>query len=147
MLQNRIQNCKLFGFQGGRQDCTLCNLQSTSVLEGTGREERRAKIGLSDKFNKESKECFLQTFGLKKRTQLKFQNVVRCVPLDLQLKKLTSIGQKPKPLKSPQLGQSCRPVSQKNKRSLSNIFMRKARKLKKDILLPWLKVCQKIVYV
>ena len=72
MLQNRIQNCKLFGFQGGRQGRNLCNLQSTSVLERTGREERCAKIGLSVKFNEESKECFLPTFGLKKQCQLKY---------------------------------------------------------------------------
>ena len=56
MLQNRIQNCKLFGFQSGRQGRTLCNLQSTSVLERTGMEERCAKIGLSVKFNEENKE-------------------------------------------------------------------------------------------
>ena len=72
MLQNRIQNCKLFGFQSGRQGRTHCNLQFTSVLERTGREERCAKIGLSVKFNEETKEYFLPTFGLKKRRQLKY---------------------------------------------------------------------------
>ena len=72
MLQNGIQNSKLSGFQGGRQGRTLCNLQSTSVLERTGREERYTKIGLSVKFNEESKKCFLPTFDLKKRRQLKY---------------------------------------------------------------------------
>ena len=33
-VNNRIQNCKLFGFQGtgGRQGHTLCNLQSTNSV-------------------------------------------------------------------------------------------------------------------
>ena len=127
MLQNRIQNCKLFGFQGGSQGCTPCNLQSTSVLERTGREERCAKIGLSVKFNKESKECFLPTFGLKKRRQLKYQSVVRCVPLDLQLKKPTSIGRKPKVLKKLTVGTELTTSFPKNKRSQRNIFMQKTQ--------------------
>ena len=127
MLQNRIQNCKLFGFQGGRQVRTLCNLQSSSVVERTGREERCAKIGLSVRFNEESKECFLPTFGLKKRRQLKYQSVVRCVPLDLQLKKPTSIGRKPKVLKKPTVGTELTASLPKNERSQSDIFMQKAQ--------------------
>ena len=82
--------------EGGRQSHTICNLQSTSVLERTGREERCAKIGLSVKFNEESKECLLPTFGLKKRRQLKYHNIVRCVPLYLQLIKPTKYRAKAK---------------------------------------------------
>ena len=106
MLQNRIQNCKLFCFQVGRQGCTPCNLQSTSVLERTGIEEKCAKIGLSVKFNEESKKCFLATFGFKKRRQLTYQSIVMCVPLDLQIKSPQVSGESQKFFQSPQLGQS-----------------------------------------
>ena len=44
MTQNTIQNGELFSFQGGRADRILCNLQSSSTHERTGREERCAKI-------------------------------------------------------------------------------------------------------
>ena len=127
MLQNRIQNCKLFCFQVGRQGCTPCNLQSTSVLERTGIEEKCAKIGLSVKFNEESKKCFLATFGFKKRRQLTYQSIVMCVPLDLQIKKPTSIWRKPKVLSKPTIGTELMTSLPKKHKSPSNIFMQKAQ--------------------
>ena len=90
MLQNRIQNCKLFGFPGGRQGRSLCNLQSTSVLERTGREERCAKVGCLSNSMKKAKNVSFQHLVLRNEGN---QSVVRCVPLDLQLKKSTSIGE------------------------------------------------------